>query len=42
VFVTPEYNYGMAPALLNALEFLFTTMLDELFRWANALTALRT
>jgi NAD(P)H-dependent FMN reductase len=23
VFVTPEYNYGMAPALLNALDFLF-------------------
>jgi len=23
VFVTPEYNYGMAPSLLNALDFLF-------------------
>ncbi|HTQ44685.1 MAG TPA: NAD(P)H-dependent oxidoreductase [Polyangiaceae bacterium] len=23
VFVTPEYNYGMAPTLLNALDFLF-------------------
>lgn len=23
VFVTPEYNYGMAPTLLNALDFLY-------------------
>jgi NAD(P)H-dependent FMN reductase len=23
VFVTPEYNYGMPPALLNALDYLF-------------------
>jgi len=23
VFVTPEYNYGMAPALLNAVDYLF-------------------
>ncbi|MEA2698273.1 MAG: hypothetical protein QOI66_2544 [Myxococcales bacterium] len=23
VFVTPEYNYGAAPALLNAMDFLF-------------------
>ena len=23
VFVTPEYNYGMAPALLNAIDYLF-------------------
>ncbi len=23
VFVTPEYNYGMAPALLNALDYLY-------------------
>ncbi|MBA3727020.1 MAG: NAD(P)H-dependent oxidoreductase [Armatimonadetes bacterium] len=23
VFVTPEYNYGMAPALLNALDFVY-------------------
>jgi NAD(P)H-dependent FMN reductase len=23
VFVTPEYNYGLAPALVNALDFLF-------------------
>ncbi|HEY5619842.1 MAG TPA: NAD(P)H-dependent oxidoreductase [Vicinamibacterales bacterium] len=23
VFITPEYNYGMAPALLNALDYLF-------------------
>lgn len=24
VFVTPEYNYGAAPALLNALDYLFS------------------
>ena len=24
VFVTPEYNYGMPPSLLNALDYLFT------------------
>jgi NAD(P)H-dependent FMN reductase len=23
VFVTPEYNYGLAPALVNALDYLF-------------------
>jgi NAD(P)H-dependent FMN reductase len=23
VFITPEYNYGMPPALLNALDYLF-------------------
>jgi NAD(P)H-dependent FMN reductase len=27
VFVTPEYNYGLAPALVNALDYLF-------FEWA--------
>ncbi|AKV04748.1 putative reductase [Labilithrix luteola] len=27
VFVTPEYNYSSAPALLNALDFLYTEWL---------------